>query len=149
AFKKFYEDKDNKALVELVGEAFSDEVFFYGGSGWGELLSLYGRVNNASQLAMLADLLSGGDGSKASMRATFEVLRKNKAALKVPELVIGFRIKDAKKAERQLARLEKILGGLAEDQPGLKGRFARTKVGDSSLLTFTVDAKVIPPPAWD
>ncbi len=146
-FAKFYEDKDNKALVELVIEAGSSEVFLYGGAGWPELLNLVGQVQNASQFAGLADMLGGGDGTKAQARAALRLLQKNKAIVKVPDLVFGFKIKDAKKANAQIKRLEKLLTDLEPmAPPELKGKLKRTKVGESTFLTFNLDGSMIP---WD
>jgi hypothetical protein len=146
AIKKFYEDKDNKDLANVLLDAVSHEIFLYAGKGWGDLLALYGRASNSSQFAALGDLISGGDGTKAQVRALLLELQKNKAQLKTPELVIGFKVSDAKKVEAQLKRLEKVLGDLVEDTPPLKGRFKRAKVGDSSFLTLTFDGGMVP---WD
>jgi hypothetical protein len=75
------------------------------------------------------------------------LLRKRKALVKVPEFVIGFKIKDAKKAEAQIKRLEKLLSDLeGMAPPQLKGALKRTKVGDSNFLTLNLDGSMVP---WD
>src|SRR5262249_15332002 len=58
--------------------------------------------------------------------------------------VFGFRVEDAKRARAQLDRLEKLLGGLAEQVPQMKGRVKTTRVGGASFLTVAVDGKMVP-----
>jgi hypothetical protein len=148
-FKKFWEDKDNKKLVELIINAVSDEIFIYGGPGWTELLKVLGQLNTA-QYASLKATLDGEDGNKAMVKALLDILKKNKDAIKIPEFVIGFKIKDAKQAETQITRLEKIANAIIgnDEKVGkiLKGRLKRTKVGESNFLTLNLDGGMIP---WD
>ena len=49
-----------------------------------------------------------------------------------PDLVLGFKISDPKRAEAQLKRLEELLNGLAAQAPQLQGHFGRSKVGTGS-----------------
>ena len=73
-------------------------------------------------------------------------LAENPKKIKFPDLVIGFKIKEANKAEAQIKRLESLAEALASGQPLLQGRIKRVKVGDSRFLTLSLDGSMIP---WD
>jgi hypothetical protein len=145
SFKKFTEDRDNEDLVDLLLDAGSRDIFVYGGPGWCDLLAVAQQVNTA-RLASLKALLGGADPNKAQARALLQVLQKNREMVKVPDLVLGFQIKEPKKAQAQLRRLEKILSAKLGEVPELKGRLKRTKVGPDSFLTLNLDGSMLP---WD
>src|SRR5262249_40064101 len=60
-------------------------------------------------------------------------------------LVIGFRLKDTKAADRQLQRLDQVLERVAV-HPLLVGRLKRVKVKGRNFLSLTLDGKMVP---WD
>jgi hypothetical protein len=140
--KQFFDDPENKELLELLKDAGSHEIFLYGGGDWTDLLTSLIQAYNSATFAPAQAALSGGDPNKAQLRAALRSLQKNRARLKVPDLVFGFKLTDTKRAESQIKRLEKLLTGLVKDAPELKGKIKRTKVGDSSFLTVTVDGSM-------
>jgi hypothetical protein len=140
-FLKMLETKENKEAVEVVKDALSNEVFLYGGSGWSDLLAALLKAINAQTFAPLEALAAGGDPNKAQMRAILLSLQKNRALLKVPELVIGFKVSDPKKAEGQLGRLGEHLEQLVSMVPPLKGKL---KKGADGLWTLALDGSLIP-----
>jgi hypothetical protein len=145
---KLLEDKENKELVSLLLDAVSTDVFVYGGSSWNDLFKVLGSVNN-SQFASVKALLGGADpltANKAQMNAMLLSVQKNRELVKVPDLVLGFKVKDAKKAQAQLGRLEALASAHLKEVPELKGRFKRTMVGSDSFLTLTLDGGLLP---WD
>jgi hypothetical protein len=145
-WKKFMAVKENRALLQLLKDAVSHEIFFYGGRSWDDLLALLVKVNNARMFAAPEALFSGMDPMKAQARTALLVLQKNKELFKTPELVLGFKVKDTKEAEAQIERLEGLLTGLARKAEPLRGRIKRQKVGGRSFLTLTFDGNMIP---WD
>jgi hypothetical protein len=149
-YKKFVENKDNQELVALLLEAISDEVFIYGGKTWTDFMTVLNNANNSMSWAPLAAALQApGDPqavNKAQIRAILLALQKNRAMLKIPEFVVGFKVADAKKVENQLNRLETIAGAMLEQIAPLKGKLSRKKVGKASFLTLEVDGSLIP---WD
>ncbi len=142
----FTKDKDNKELVELALDLGGDELFIYGGKTFGDLFQVMSDVSNANTLSPLKALLDGNDSQKAQMRGMLLALQNKRATLKIPDLVIGAKIKDPKKAAAQIKRLEKILGGLEEFFPPLKGKVDRQKVAGGDFLSINVDGSMIP---WD
>jgi len=141
-YKKFMENKDNKELVELIHGALAEEVFVWGGKGWGDAMGLLGKINSVQQFAPLEGLLGGGDPQKAQARAVLGELNRNRKLLKAPELVFGFRVQDPKKVLAQVKRAEKPLAKLLEDNDKLKGRLKMQ--GD--FLTLQLDGSMVP---WD
>jgi hypothetical protein len=147
-YKKFTEDKENQDLVALLLDAVSHDVFVYGGKGWVDFLTLAGKVNTAQQFAPLQALIGGNfaEVNNAQARAILRELQKNRELVKVPEFVLGFKIKDAKEAEKQLGRLEKLGAGLAKNFPPLKDKVKRVKAAGGDFVTVELDGGMIP---WD
>jgi hypothetical protein len=141
------ESKEMKPLRDLLLEAVSDEVFVYGGSGWGDLLSVLVRASTAINYAMSEGILDGGNAEKVLFRAIFSDLEKNRARLKVPDLVIGFKLRDPKKAEQQVKALEALAKGFLDGNDVTRGRFkAAKRASGEMVLTLTLESKQIP---WD
>ncbi len=148
--RRIFDTDDNKELLALLGDASSDEIFVYGDDTWVGFLDLFQQVYAASRsqpvIAQLDGTAGGRSEAELQTRAFLSVLAANPDLIKVPNLVLGFKVTDAKRAERQLKRLEALADQLAEQTPQLKGRVKRTTVGDSSFLTLTADGSQVP---WD
>ncbi len=144
------EQAENQELLALLGDAFSNEIFFYGGPTWGDFMELTLQVQGAMRygptMLKATGKTRGLDDAKLNALVVLNVLNQNQDLIKVPDLIIGFRLGDAKRAENQIKRLETLLGQLQEQAPPLKGRVKRTKVGDGNFLTLNLDAEMIP---WD
>jgi len=140
-FQKLLEDKENQELVEVLKDAASSEIFVYGGAAWNDLITALLKANNTRTLAPAEALLSGNDPNKAQVRALLESLQKNREQLRVPDLVIGFKVSDPKKSEAQLKRLEKLAEAMLPMVPPLKGRFKRDAQG---ALVLNLDGGLIP-----
>lgn len=138
---------ENKELLALLADMFADEVFVYGDREWANLYQAYFDIYREMYASMLE---SGAIGRMEDDDAVFaEILDPivdRLDELKIPTLVIGFRISDADRAHRQLARLEEVLRPLVDSVPEIKGRLKRAEFGDSDMLTFSVDGRMIP---WD
>jgi hypothetical protein len=146
------EQDDNRDLLSLLTDAVSDDLFCYGGGNWIDFIDLAQQMTNASRYGQFGQLLKDPKARDqaamqfASIRSLLRVLARNPNKIKIPDLVFGFKIKNAKKAETQIARLETIAQALVGLQPMLEGRIKRTKVGDGSFLTLNLDGGMIP---WD
>ncbi len=149
-FHDFFEQAENQELLALLGDAFSNEIFFYGGRTWGDFMELMLQVQGATRYgpAMLkaTGKTRGLDDAKLNALVVLNVLNQNQDLIKIPDLIIGFRISDARRAENQIKRLQTLLEQLQDQAPPLKGRVKRAKVGDGNFLTLNFDAEMIP---WD
>lgn len=148
--QQWAEQQENRDLLALLGDAVSDEIFCYGGGNWVPFVDLYTQLNNAQRFGQVTQLLKDANDPKAlSMagpRAMLRVLARNPDKIKVPDLVLGFKIKDAKKAEVQIKRLEDLLNALATMDPMFQGRVKRVKIGGGDFLTLKLDGEMVP---WD
>jgi hypothetical protein len=142
--RTFFGKAENKELLELLGDAVAHEVFFYGDTAWADVWTLLGQINNAQRFGSLGAAFTGDDPSRSQIRAALHILQQNRSKLKVPDLVLGFKLTNTKRAHAQVKRLEKLLTGAGEDVPLLKGKVHRTKVGDGSFLTLNLAGNMIP-----
>jgi hypothetical protein len=141
------ESKEAQPLRDLLLDAVSDEVFVYGGAGWADLMSLMVKTSGAMNYAMSEGILEGGDPQRALLRSIFLDLEKNRANVKVPDLVIGFKLRDPKKAEDPLKGLETLAKGFLDGNDVTRGRFkVANRASGEKVLTLTLESKQIP---WD
>jgi hypothetical protein len=128
---------ENKELIELLGDAVSDEIFIYGGSSWVDFMRLVSSVSNSIQygplLAQIKAENRGKDPGELQARLALHALARDLKLIRIPDLVIGFKTRDVKKAEAQLKRLEVIVNrAIAELPPPIRDGFKRIKVSSTS-----------------
>ena len=146
--KQWYKEDANRALVSLFGDMVADEVFIYGGKGSAEFLALLQELQGVYQYGPLMSLLEGKNPAAAQRpeeraRLLLRALADQPERIVIPELVIGFRLKNAELARAQLKRL----GALAKHlEPELKKHLHKTKVAGAEFWTVKLDGTMIP---WD
>jgi hypothetical protein len=145
-FKEQLALPENKELLAVLADAASHEIFLYGDSGYAELLDLANQINRINSAAQLEALRTGEEPPAVMARQILAYLEKNGDKLKVPDTVIGFKLTDVKRAEGQVARLEKHLGDALAGNPTLKMRLKREKIAGADFLSFYLDGTLIP---WD
>jgi hypothetical protein len=138
-----------KDAVALMTEAVSDEIFLYGGDSWGGFIKLAMALNNSVQYGPLRALLEGKGGglNQGEIQAYYalQALASNLNLVKVPDLVIGFKIKDTERAEKLLKVFEEHATEVMKKAPKpFQGAFKRVEVGKSSLLTVTLTGAMVP-----
>ncbi len=149
-FKAAMENPEIQEIVGLLVEMTSDEVFFYGDESWVEFVQLMQAINGANQCTPLMVLLAGQnenidqDNIQAAM--FMKVLSDNIDKITVPNMVVGFKLKDTEKATRQLDKLEKLATAVLEAQEKTKGCFKKTEIAGHQYLVLSLDGKMIP---WD
>src|SRR5262249_6003494 len=117
--RQFYEQAENRELVAVLADALSHEIFCYGGGDWADVTELALQLNNAVQYAPLQAQLEGKNPNEAQGRALLHALARNESLIKVPEFVLGFKVREPKKAESQIKRLEALLKELIKQAPPL------------------------------
>lgn len=145
--RELLKDPDNRQLIDLLADMAGQEIFFYGGRESIAFLQLTAQIYGTAQFQrMMTQMqrLGQSDDPKVQARAILQALAQSPDLIRAPDLVIGFRIADAKRAEAQIARLEKHVMPLLEQAPQLKGRLKRTKVGESDFLTLSLDGEMVP-----
>jgi hypothetical protein len=147
---QFYQQPENRQLLALAGDMFSHEVFVYGSESWAGFSQLMLEVYSSAQYGPLFAMLKGeaGDLNPQQLRAKMALksLAENRKLLRVPDLIMGFKVSKIDRAQAQLKRLEKLLDRALQHEPKLKGRFKREKVAGSDFLTLHLDGSLVP---WD
>jgi hypothetical protein len=147
---KFYQKPENRELVALLGDMTSQEVFVYGSESWAGFAELGQTVYGSMFMGPLWLRVKGqaGDRTQQQLQAIsiLQALNQNRKLIRIPDLVIGFKVSKKERAKNQLHRLGKLLNDLAEKDPQLKERIKREKLAGNTFLTLRLDGKMIP---WD
>ena len=146
--KKFLADPANADLPALALDAVSNEVFVYAGSGTADAIALVQEVMGAARFGPAFERLAGGVGGppgKAQARAALLALAEKPERIKVPELVVGFKVSDPAKVAAQLKRLDPVVADALKGTP-IAGRSKRVKVGGDEFLALELDGSLVP---WD
>ena len=145
---------ESRKVLDLAAEMASDEIFIYGDKSFADFVKLFQIVNAAqsySPLVALADRPGGRHGARRKSRPGRSWRRwpRTPTLIGVPNLIVGFKVKNTDLAKEQLIKLE-MLANVALGAAGLdeqtKSHFKRTKVGDYEYLVADVDGSMIP---WD
>ncbi len=147
-FKAALKDPEVKKLIDLLVDMVDDEVFFYGDESFTGFMGLMQQINAGNQtaplVALFSDKLDPADPTRAQAAVLLEILANNIDRVKVPEMVIGFKISNTKSAARQLDKLEKLATDALKGEPKLKSRLKRTKVAGHEYLTLSLDGSLFP-----
>lgn len=144
--RQWYEQDENRQLVQLFTQLAADEVFVFGGRDSIDFVQLLGDVQTSNQFAPLALMLRGGvqaaGNTQDRIGYVLQTLARNPQRIKAPDVVIGFKLADPKLAEKQLRRLDELIQGV----PPLNQFVKKTKVGGGNYFTLELDGQMVP---WD
>jgi hypothetical protein len=145
----FMENPDNQRLVELLQEMGSQEFFIYGDKRFADWLSVTFDAINAAQYAPAFNRIAGGDGAddeQVRITALLETFNENLDRLVVPDVVVGFKISDAAKADLQIRRLETLINVVIQllTINEFKDRFGRVSVGGTDFVELRLDGRLVP-----
>lgn len=143
-FRKWYEQPENRELVELLLDLGSHEVFAYGGEHTVGFLDVFQGVYGSVQYGSPLLQLQGLDPEAAQLKVLYQALKENQDRLRAPDLIIGFKVTKKEAAQNQLKRLEQEYEKRLGQDERFKGRLTREKVGDQEFLTLRLDGKMIP-----
>lgn len=137
---------ENLELLKLLGEMVSQEVFVYGDDRFAELAELFAVLNNARQMGQLRDLIERGPAgaTRNDPYHMIKMLDRNRAKLRAPNLILGFRIATPRSANNQLARLKALVEMQLAARPELKKRFKQARIAGSDYLTMKLDGSLVP-----
>lgn len=150
-FRQIVESPLGKDVIAVLSEAAADEIFLTGSDTVGDTVKLINAVNTSMQYGPMMALLTGmGGGLNPEEIQGYYALKglaSNLPLLKVPDLVIGFKLKNTERAEKLITMLEEAATEhLKKAPPKFRGSLKRTQVGKSNLLTVNIDGSMIP---WD
>jgi hypothetical protein len=136
---------ENRELTDFAVDAVSHEIFWYGEASVAELMDLTAYLNEAAASAQLEALRNGrslADSERAAAYAALRIVAQDPQELRVPTVVIGFRVTDRERAQRQIARLDELLKSLL-DEPA---QARREQIGEEEFLTWRLSGGMLP---WD
>ena len=144
------ENPETRKIIDLAVDMVSDEIFLYGDQSFADALQLLQALNSAQSfgplLAQATGQAGGGNPNELQARMVMSALVEHIDLIGVPNLVIGFKVKNADLAKEQMIKLETIGNILLESNEQTKGRFKKTKVGDHEYLVLNLDGSLVP---WD
>ncbi|MCX7425860.1 MAG: hypothetical protein NTW96_09620 [Planctomycetia bacterium] len=144
------EDPQVQDLMDLLADMVSDEIFVYGDADMVDFFGLLQEVGGAMRYGPALVELSGRkkDLSKDDVQAMILLgaLSHNVDAVKVPGMVLGFKLEDKSRAVLNLGKLELIAGFALKQNPRFAECLKRTKIGGSEYLVLTLKGGMVP---WD
>jgi len=147
-FLQLYHQPENQQLVAMLKDMVSHEVFCYGGNNTTGFLELVTVVNTSQQLGSLMAAVQrarGPEMSKVQLHAVLRGLADHLDLIKIPDMVIGFKLSKPDEAEAQLKRLDAFLAKAMEQAPPpIKERFKKGEGATRFILTL--DGSLVP---WD
>lgn len=143
--KAALDQPENQELAAMLLDAVSHEVFAYGGDGYGDAVRLLNDFNRIQREAQLQALGQGREPNEILAEKLIERLVVVLDGAAIPPAVLGFRVSDAQRANKQLDRLEALLKQvLGNEAPELAGRLTRETVANARFLTMRLDGSLIP-----
>lgn len=139
----FLRNPEVQNALKLLADMFSHEVFVCGDEGVFDLVDLVGRVSNTVQFGQLVVQLQG-ELPEQPVGLLTTALVDNIELLKVPNVVIGFRLKNRPLAIEELTKLEGLVNAMLMFVPQLGNKWKRTTVAGNDYLTLTLDGEMIP-----
>src|SRR5436190_4542178 len=145
--REYIQSPTGQDAVAILKEMFSDEGFMYGGSDIAETISVLMELNSVRRTAPLEALAGGKDKKEVTTDRIFEILDKHSDKLKVPTVVVGFRIKDQARAKKELDEIHSLIRNLLDQaQPDLAAHLQRDQIAGNEFLILRLDGSMIP---WD
>jgi hypothetical protein len=128
----------------LLADMGSDEVFIYGDKNFVDFVDLFQTVNGAQTYAPFYAVMTGQaqQAEQVQGKAVVSALAKNVKLIGVPNLIVGFKLKNVDLAKEELIKLENILESFEQT----RGHFKKTKLGDHDYLVLSLDGGMVP---WD
>jgi hypothetical protein len=145
--REYLASDEGKEVAALCKEMVADEVFSYGSADIADAIALFTEVNNINRSAQFEAAISGQDPGQLMARRLFEWFDAHKEQLKLPDMVMGFRVRNRDRATRLLAFYEHELESLLVDRaPELAGRLRREQIAGHEFVTLKLDGSLLP---WD
>ncbi len=132
-----------RKILDLATDMVSDDVFVYGEKDCIDFLGLLQDVNVSMSYGPMLLQATGQAKGRAphqlQVSMVMSALAEHADQLKLPNLLIGFKLKSTELAKEELIKLETIGNLTLEAMEKTKGRFKKTNVGPYEYLTFNLD----------
>ncbi len=96
------ENPETRKIIDMAVDMASDEIFVYGDQSFADFLQLFQDVNSAQTYGSLSALSAGEprNAQKQQAGAIISTLVKNIDLIGVPNLIVGFRVKNSESGQR-------------------------------------------------
>ncbi|MFM7097880.1 MAG: hypothetical protein ACKO16_10765 [Gemmataceae bacterium] len=135
-------------VLKVAGELFSHEVVIASGPNAPKSLSALFSAMSAGQTAPFTLMMQGNFDkdaiSKAQGESIIQALVESSGDLKVPEVLLAFKLKDKKTGEGLIKRLEDKVPMVEAAEPKLKGAIKKEKVDGAEFLTIKLKGSMFP-----
>ena len=144
--REYLQSPAGQDAVNVLKEMFSDEIFAYGGSNIAESIKVFMDVNTIRRNARLQALAEGEDPESTANDKVFAALKDKLAnGVKMPTFVLGFHIKDAARAKRELDEVHSLIrNALDEHLPEIAAHLQRDQIAGHEFLTLRLDGSMVP-----
>ncbi len=120
---------------------YGDENF----NGFVELLQyVVSNMRDGPAVLQATGEAQGLGNDKVHEKLLLETLIAHMDLVKVPNVLLGFRLKKPSAANEALIKLEMFFNLAMEFVPDLKGHLNRETIGDNEYLVLRLDGKMIP-----
>jgi hypothetical protein len=148
--KAILADPANKDWPALAADLGSHEIFVAAGAGSADLYAAYqeafgyeGLWQSFMEGVKNPNGNQANDAVKKRYRALLLSYNAKPDRLKVPNILLGFKVTDEKKLARQLDRLDDFLPTVLKGSK-LEGRVAKEKVAGGEFRVLTLDREIVP-----
>ena len=145
---KALKDPQVQELLAMLGDMFSTEAFIYADASVVDTIQLFQQLNNINRLVPLMAHLDAANGDRdeqqVKAKMILAVLGGNLEKIKVPGIIVGFKLQDTQRVAVQLGKLDMIATLVLAQQPDLAEAYKQVKIGDDNFLTLTLTGEMIP-----
>ncbi len=144
------QNPETRKIVDLLAGMVSEEVFVYGDDtsvNFFELVqNIAGAMRYGPTIMQVTGQTEGHDPSQLQAILLLSALAEHADLIDVPNLVMGFKVKNKDLAKEQLIKLETLGNILLEGNEKTKGHFKKSKVNNYDYLVLELDGGMVP---WD
>jgi hypothetical protein len=147
-FAAALKNPETKKMIDLLIEMGSEEVFVSADQSLSDSLELMQNVAGALRYGPLVLQLTGeaADKTPDELQAIvlMSALSENLELIDLPNILIGFKLKDTKLANEQLIKLEAMANVAFDSNDLTKGHFNKKEVAGHEYLVLDLDGSQIP-----
>jgi hypothetical protein len=141
------ENPEVQKWLALAADMGSNDIFVYGRESVGTFYGFMQNFYNGMNYKMLMLQVSNPfEARKRQAQVAVSALVENLDALVVPEMVIGFKLKNAEAGQEAMVKLEMMFNMALQAAPPLQGRFKKETVGKDKFLVLRLDGEMLPWP---
>ncbi len=147
AIREALELEENQELLQILGDAMSQEVFVTADAQTAKTLLVYREINQIAYDALLADdsfFDLETEREERSKLLMLDAVLERIDNLKVPRITVGFRVSNVDVVDRQLARLVELLQSLPDEFQVLQKGLQIEQSDPCRRLTLTLKGVDIP-----